>query len=88
MSLANELTLIGIFLVILSTAWKGSGRLTHIEDKLETAASDAATAATKAETAADKADKAHEKILEIGHKIDALPCHACPVTVPARWPVR
>ena len=82
----------GFFLTILvligSLAWRGSARLTSIEITLKNADEKASTSARAALKAADKAEAAHAEIIELTHAIDNLPCHACTVTAPARWPMR
>jgi hypothetical protein len=86
------LALIGVifpvFVLIGGVSWRGSARLTSIEITLKNADEKASTAALAALKAADKAEAAHAKIIELTHAIDNLPCHACPVTAPARWPGR
>jgi hypothetical protein len=79
------LALIGVifpvFVLIGGVSWRGSARLTHMEDKLDTAADAVTNAVVKVRELSDGQ-------AEINRKLDGLPCHACPVTAPARWPVR
>jgi hypothetical protein len=82
------LALIGVifpmFVLIGGVSWRGAVRLTSIEITLKNADEKASTSARAALKAADKAEAAHAEIIELTHAIDNLPCHACPVTAPAR----